>query len=229
MNPERKHFLKSLLIPLLFVLLLWLIKALETLANIRLSNLGIFPQQLAGLPGIITSPLIHGDLNHLYSNSVPLLALGTGSIYFFRKHAYYIFFIVYFLTGAFVWLWARPVWHIGASGIIYALASFLLFSGVMRRFPAMLAVSLLVIFLYGGMVWGLLPVQPGVSWESHLAGAVSGFFAAILFRNKGPKLKPYDWEKEEQNENAGQEENQVWNLETYNVPPPVKRDFEDNI
>lgn len=202
-----------------------MIKGIEILAHVSFSNLGIFPHTIQGLLGIITAPLIHGDLNHLYSNSVPLLALGTGSIYFFRKHALYIFLIIYLLTGLLVWLLARPVWHIGASGIIYGLAAFLLFSGVMRRFPAMLAVSLLVIFLYGGMVWGLLPVQPGVSWESHLAGAVAGFLSAIIFRNKGPKLKPYDWEKEDDKSN--QQESRDWDLNSYNIPPPIKSEFED--
>jgi hypothetical protein len=133
--------------------------------------------------GIITGPLVHGDLMHLLSNSFPLILLGIGIMYFYNKIAREVFLWIYFTTGIWVWIVARDAYHIGASGLVYGLVAFLLFSGLFRRDARSIAISLVVIFLYSGMVAGILPTSSSISWESHLLGAFAGIFCAFYFRN----------------------------------------------
>jgi membrane associated rhomboid family serine protease len=159
-------------------------------------KLGILPRNISGLIGILTSPFIHGGFSHLISNTAPLVLTGLGIFYFYPKSAYKVFVIVYLGTGILVWLLARGVYHIGASGIIYGFVSFLFFSGIFRKDSRSIALALVVIFLYGGLIWGVLPVEKGVSWESHLFGAVVGAISAFIFR-KVDMPKRYDWEDEE--------------------------------
>lgn len=182
--------------PLIFPLLLWIIHIISKLINIYPYKLGVYPRHLSGVIGIITSPLIHSTYSHLISNSVPLAVMGLGIFYFYPKAAYRVFTFVYFCTGLLVWLFAREVYHIGASGIVYAFVSYLFFSGIFRRDNKSITLSLIVIFLYGGLVWGVLPGIEGISWESHLFGAITGIIAAFIFRNYDP-IKHYDWEDEE--------------------------------
>ncbi len=151
---------------------------------------------LADLIGIFTSPLIHGGFSHLISNTAPLIFMGLGIFYFYPKAAYKVFAIIYFGTGILVWIFAREVYHIGASGIIYGFVSFLFFSGIFRKDNRSIALALIVVFLYGGLIWGVLPVEKGVSWESHLFGGIVGILAAFIFRKVDPPKK-YEWEDEE--------------------------------
>ena len=195
---EKIKFTHSLVVPTLFVLLLWLIKCLEFLFEFDLFFLGLYPRKILGLASIITAPLIHGSFTHLLSNTFPLIILGGGMLYFYRKVAYEVFFWIYILVGLWVWMAARPVYHIGASGLIYGFASFLFFSGVFRRDRRSMAISLLIIFIYGGMIWGILPLREGISWESHLAGGIAGILCAFYFR-KVVMPKEYDWEEEDEN------------------------------
>ncbi len=183
-------------IPLTFPISLWLIHIVSSLLKIYPYKLGVLPRSLSGLIGIITSPLIHSNFSHLISNTIPLLIMGFGIFYFYPKAAYKVFAFVYFCTGIFVWLFAREVYHIGASGIVYAFVSYLFFSGIFRRDNKSITLSLIVVFLYGGLVWGVLPGMEGISWESHLFGAIAGFIAAFIFRKSDP-IKHYDWENEE--------------------------------
>jgi len=193
----RKKFFLSLIIPVTFVFLMWLVKIVEILFEIDLSDLGIYPRSLKGLPGIIVSPLIHNDFTHLLNNSLPLLLLSIALFYFYSDIAIKISSITYILTGLLVWMWGREAWHIGASGLVYGLASFLFFSGLIRRYFRLIALSLLVVFLYGEMVWGLFPgIYKNISWESHMLGFFSGILLAVWYRKEGPQKPVYEWMEE---------------------------------
>ncbi len=163
-----------------------------------LNRFGVIPLSWEGLVGIIASPLLHGDMNHLMSNSIPLLALGAGLYYFYPKIATRVVIIAWISSGIALWIIGRPSIHIGASGLVYALAGFIFLSGLLRKQPNLLALSLLVIFLYGGLFWGLLPVEEKISWEAHLTGLSSGFALAINYRHLGPRQKKYSWDLEEE-------------------------------
>jgi membrane associated rhomboid family serine protease len=190
----RKKLFLSIIIPGTFVFLLWLVKISEVLFETDLSFLGIYPLQLKGLPGILFSPLIHENFKHLISNSIPLLLLGTGLFYFYSDVALKVSGWIYLLTGLFVWIGARDAWHIGASGIVYGLASFLFFSGIIRKYFRLVALSLLVVFLYGSMIWGMVPeLYKNVSWESHILGFVAGIIMAIVYRKEGPQNPVIEW------------------------------------
>jgi len=179
--------------PFIFVVLLWLVKIYEIVFNLDLHFFGIFPLKISGLLGILTSPLVHSGFKHLISNTGPLFILFSAVIYFYRNIALRIFVLTYLLTGFLVWLGAREAYHIGASGLIYGFAAFLFTSGILRNDIRLSVVSLLVVFLYGGMIWGILPLKPQVSWESHLLGLVVGLALAIIYRKEQIVKKSYDW------------------------------------
>jgi len=193
---ERKRNISNLLTPLLFPIALWIVHLLSLLFSEDLSRLGLLPRNLLGLLGIFTSPLIHADFSHLISNTIPLIVLGYIIFYFYPKVSYMLFIFIYFFTGLLVWIFARQVFHIGASGIVYGFVSFLFFSGIFRKDNTSIALALVITFLYGGLVWGMIPGWKGISWESHLFGAITGLIAAYLFRKIDPPTKKYDWEDE---------------------------------
>jgi membrane associated rhomboid family serine protease len=160
---------------------------------------GIYPRRLFGLKGVLTSPLFHGGWRHLMSNSAPLLAMITVLYAFYRRVATPAFIAIYLLTGLAVWLFARPVWHVGASGVVYGLVSFVFWSGVFRRSLKSIVLALIVVMIYTPMFAGILPNQEGISWESHLLGGIVGILVAWWFRSNLEKeeLKPvYDWEED---------------------------------
>lgn len=193
---KKKLNLNKLLIPLLLPAVLWAVHLLSLIFNEDLTKLGLLPRNLVGLLGIITSPLIHADFSHLVSNTIPLIILGWIIFTFYPKVSYLLFPFIYLLTGLLVWIFARQVFHIGASGIVYGFVSFLFFSGIFRRDNKSIALALVITFLYGGLVWGMIPGWKGISWESHLFGAITGLIAAYLFRKIDPPKKKYDWEDE---------------------------------
>ncbi|MUP16767.1 rhomboid family intramembrane serine protease [Ancylomarina euxinus] len=158
---------QSLIFPVAFVSLIWLIKTLEWGLDLDFYQLGIFPLQSKGLLGIITSPLIHSDFEHLIANTIPIFALSWGIFYFYRPLAFRIVLYCLFTTNILLWLGGREAWHIGASGLVYAFASFLFFSGLFRNYYKLIAISFVVAFLYGGLFWGIFPVLKDVSWEGH--------------------------------------------------------------
>src|SRR5450759_4675491 len=202
----RKKLLLSMIIPGIFVFLMWLVKIIEVLFEIDLSRFGIYPLTAKGLPGILFSPFIHADFNHLFNNSLPLFFLSVALFYFYSEVALKVFIWTFFLTGLLVWIAGREAWHIGASGLLYGLASFLFFSGIIRRYFRLIALSLLIVFLYGSMVWGLFPdIYRNVSWESHMLGFFSGVVLAVGYRNQGPQRPVYDWMEEEDAENNEEE------------------------
>ena len=193
---EHKQDFSKFLIPLAFPVMLWIIHLTTLALNLNLNRMGVLPRNLTGLIGIITSPLIHADYSHLISNTFPLVILGWIIFYFYRRVSYILFAFIYLVTGLLVWTFARQVYHIGASGVVYGFVSFLFFSGIFRRDNKSIALALVITFLYGGLVWGMIPGWKDISWESHLFGAVTGLIAAYIFRNVDPPKKKYDWEDE---------------------------------
>jgi membrane associated rhomboid family serine protease len=196
MDLAVKRFYISLVFPVLFVIVIWLIFILDQSLELELHFNGLFPRKLSGLKGIAFFPLIHGSLKHLIANTFPLLVLGTGIFYFYRGLAVRVFLISYFVTGIAMWIFARPSYHIGASGLIYSLAGFLFLSGVLRRHIGLMAVSLIIVFQYGSLVWGIFPLEEQVSWEGHLLGLVVGSGLAIMYRKLGPQRISLPWERE---------------------------------
>jgi membrane associated rhomboid family serine protease len=168
------------------------------------TGLGIYPRQLGNLHGIITAPLVHGDINHLYANTIPVLVLGLGLFYFYRPLGLKIFILIYLLSGVMLWIGGRPGYHIGASGLIYGMAAFLFFSGIIRRYVPLMAISLLIAFLYGSLIWGIFPLDMRTSWEGHFFGAITGLGLSIVYRKYGPQRKKYEWEIEEELEEMGE-------------------------
>lgn len=193
---EKKHFYHSLVFPGFFLFLIWFFKFIEYGFETDLSFLGVLPRHWTGLIGIFTSPLVHADIKHLFDNSIPTFFLSLAIFYFYRAVAYKVFFIIYLSTGALVWAFAREAYHIGASGLIYGFASFLFVSGIIRSNRSLLAISLLVVFLYGSLVWGLFPYDYQISWESHLMGAITGVATGIVFRKEGPDSDFEMWVRE---------------------------------
>jgi membrane associated rhomboid family serine protease len=209
----RKKLLLSMIIPGIFVFIMWLVKIIEVLFNIDLYQYGIYPLTAKGLEGIIFSPFIHANFNHLFSNTLPLFFLSVALFYFYSEVALKVFIWTFFITGFLVWVAGREAYHIGASGLVYGLASFLFFSGIIRRYFRLIALSLLIVFLYGSMVWGLFPgVYKDVSWESHMLGFFSGVLLAVIYRKQGPQVPVYEWLEEEEEEGGmgrtGEEENE---------------------
>jgi len=198
MISEKRKFIHSLIFPSLFLLIIWLIKSYEHFLNINISFLGIYPLKLYGLLGIITSPFIHGDFNHLISNSLPVFILSVAIFYFYRGVAFKVISIIWISTGILVWFIGRPSFHIGASGLVYGFASFVFFSGLLRKDNGLLALSLFVSFIYGSLIWGAFPTDIRISWEAHQMGLISGIVMAIVYRNKGQVKTKYSWEVEEE-------------------------------
>ena len=202
---EKQKILKSIFFPFIFIGVLWSVKFFETFYNISFIQFGLYPRTWEGLIGIFTCPLIHSSYEHLFSNSVPLLVLGTMTFYFYRPIAFSVFFWVYLMSG--IWLWAagRDAYHIGASGLVYGFASFLFFSGIFRKERTLMVLSLLVVFLYGSLVWGIFPIYKQISWEAHLLGSLAGFITAFYYRKEGPQAKKFEWEDEKNEPETGDE------------------------
>jgi len=165
-----------------FILVLWIIKSIEWFKEVDLGFYGILPRSVKGSIGIITGPLIHGDVIHLMSNTIPLIILGVGLFYFYHKIALEVFIWIYLASGFWVWIVGRQAYHIGSSGLVYGLVMFIFWGGILRRNPRSLAISMIIFFLYGGMIYGLFPVDESVSWESHIMGSVAGIFLAFYFK-----------------------------------------------
>lgn len=181
--------------PLLFVLLIWIVFWFEIRFGFDFNYLGVRPGEIKGLRGILFSPFIHSDIKHLFNNTIPLFVLSMSLFYFYKDVSWKILFYGILLTGLLTWIIGRPANHIGASGVIYLLASFLFFKGVFSKYYRLIALSLIVVFMYGGMVWFVVPVDPGISWEGHLSGLAVGLLFAVIFKQKILKRPKFEWEK----------------------------------
>ena len=182
-----------------FALLLWAVKIVEYIGGFDLVPFGIYPRQLSGLGGVLCAPFIHGSFAHLFANTAPIIVIGTMLLYGYPRAARVLLPVVYLGGGFAVWLFAREAYHIGASGIAFGMLFFVLTIGLLRWERRAIALALVVILLYGGMVWGVLPTLPEISFESHLSGAVIGIVLAFLLRHLDPEppRKQYSWEQEE--------------------------------
>ncbi|WBL21877.1 rhomboid family intramembrane serine protease [Zunongwangia sp. HRR-M8] len=186
--------------PLAFVLIIWIVFWAEVRFGFSLNHLGVFPRTLVGLRGVLFSPFIHSGIKHLFNNTIPLLVLSMALFYFYRSIRWKVLGYGFFLTGIVTWLIARPAFHIGASGIIYLLASFLFFKGIFSKHYRLVALSLIVVFLYGGLLWYVTPIDPEISWEGHLSGLIVGLIFAFTFKKDIAISPKYRWEQEDYDE-----------------------------
>lgn len=184
-----------------FIALLWCIKLFELLSGIDLYHFGILPRQNQGLLGIATGPLIHGSWEHLLGNSLPTLILGTLVLYGYPKSRWWAISGIWLMSGALVWLFARDSFHFGASGLTHGLFFYLFIGGILRRDRRSAALLMIAFYMYGGMIISIFPSDPGISFESHLFGALSGGVLAYFFRHWDQKTqgKRYSWQN-----NAGE-------------------------
>ncbi len=202
---DRRRLRRAFVIVLEFTALLWLVKLAELIFGWDFSTFGVYPRHWIGLRGILLAPLIHGSVGHLAANSGSVIVLGMALLYGYPKAARAAVPGLYFGSGLGVWLFAREAYHIGASGVSFGMLSFIFTMGVLRWDRRAIALSLLVFFLYGGMLWGILPTSPGISFESHLSGAVVGIVLAFLLKDRDPPppQKHYSWEDEEDDDWIG--------------------------
>lgn len=199
LDVDRMRLRRAFWAALAFAALLWLVEIADTLLALDLVRYGVFPRRLTGLQGILWAPLIHGSVSHLFSNTGPLILLGAALLYGYPRSSKIVLPVIYAGSGLAVWLLARSSYHIGASGLVFGVLFFILTIGVLRWDRRAIMISLLAFFLYGGMIWGVLPFDPRVSFESHLAGGVIGILLAFRLKSLDPPPpeKSYSWEDEE--------------------------------
>jgi membrane associated rhomboid family serine protease len=199
---ERRKFFGSLVIPLIIVALMWLVKVVEVSLGVDFGRYGVAPHTLRGLLGIFTLPFLHGSWEHLLSNTVPILVLGTALYYCYPSLANRVLLITYLASGLLTWCIGNPAsTHIGASAIVYGLNLFLIFSGFIRGNRLLIVISLIMVFLYGSFIWGMIPslaIPQNISWEGHLSGAIIGVLLAVFLRKEGPQKEVYHWEEDEE-------------------------------
>ncbi|MDX1470830.1 MAG: rhomboid family intramembrane serine protease, partial [Flavobacteriaceae bacterium] len=200
---QQSHFKYStgvIAYPLAFVLIIWFVFWVQVRFFYSIKSFGIYPRTLEGLQGILFSPFIHSDIEHLYHNTFPLLILSMALFYFYRKISWKVLFYGILLSGLITWLIGRPANHIGASSVIYVLASVIFFKGVFDKNYRLIALSFLVVFLYGSMIWYLFPIKDEISWEGHLGGFIAGFVFSLIFRKSIAKPERYKWQDPDYNE-----------------------------
>ncbi len=203
MEQHQKRILSSLRLPFQFVVLIWAVHFFQVVTATDFGSYGLFPREFFGLRGIVFAPLIHDDLRHLISNSAPIFLLAVMIMYFYRRVAVRSMLMIYLLTGVAVWLFGRRVFHIGASGVVYGLVSFVFWTGIFRRSLKSIILALIVTFLYSGYFLGILPNQEGISWESHLLGGLVGIFTAYWYKEEieaDEHKEPPAWENEAENQ-----------------------------
>jgi len=199
---ERKKFLGSLVIPLIIVTIMWVVKTIEWSFGIYLGRFGITPHTARGLIGIFTLPFLHGNWEHLLSNTIPIIVLGTALYYCYPSLANRVMLITYLGSGLLTWCIGDPsTTHIGASALVYGLNLFLITSGFIRGNRMLIVISLIMVFLYGSLIWGMIPslaIPQNISWEGHLSGALIGILLAIFLRKEGPQKEVYHWEEDDE-------------------------------
>lgn len=184
------------LVPAIILIIMWFIFFFENSFNVDLTSHGILPRTVSGLQGVIFSPFLHGSLNHIANNSIPLFILTTALIYFYRDISLKVLFYGILLSGLITWVIGRESYHLGASSLIYVLVSFIFFKGMMTQYYRLMALSMAVVLFYGGMIWYVFPdIDKTISWEGHLAGLITGFFFAAYYKTPDyKKAIQYNWE-----------------------------------
>ncbi|MFH6602264.1 rhomboid family intramembrane serine protease [Maribacter algicola] len=198
---SEKHYFRFsnsvLIAPLAAVLLIWIVFWVELRFRVNFNALGIEPRTFSGLKGVVLSPFIHGSLAHLYNNTIPLAILLASLFYFYREIALKVLVWGILISGLITWAIGRPSFHIGASGVIYLLASFIFFKGIFTKYYRLVALSMMVVFIYGSLLWYIFPVKDEISWEGHLGGFIAGIILAFFMKAKIPIGKKFDWERED--------------------------------
>lgn len=200
---EQNYFRFSnsvIVAPLLAVISIWTVYWIELRFQMNLNDYGVNPRTFEGLRGVFFSPFIHGSLDHLYNNTIPLGVLLASLFYFYRKVAVKTLLIGILLSGLITWCIGRPSYHIGASGVIYFLASFIFFKGIFTKYYRLVALSLMVVFVYGSLLWYIFPIKDGISWEGHLGGFLMGLLLAFLLKSPVPLAKKFAWERADYDE-----------------------------
>lgn len=204
---EKNKIINAIFYPILFVILIGLIHLIQFVFSLDFYWLGIYPQEFSSIGGIVSSVFIHGNFNHLFNNAIPLLILGSALFYFYKPIALKIVIWIVLMGGFWTWIMARPSYHIGASGLIYGLFSFLLLSGFIRLNKQLISLSFFVVIVYGSMVWGIFPVKLNISYEAHFWGFVSGIILAIFYRKQGLQKEIFVWDEEEESD---EKQNEYW-------------------
>ncbi len=179
-----ENFKKNYISLLYLISFIWLVFLIDLLIPFNLNSWGILPREISGLRGIICSPFLHVNLQHIISNTVPILIFGMLVIWYYRKNAFKVFAFSILISGSLVWVFARKSLHIGASSLIYALFTFLIFAGIYQRKIGGIIISIIVGVMYSGLIWGVLPTQTYISWEGHLSGAIAGFILSRILYKK---------------------------------------------
>lgn len=234
---EKKHLFYSAFVPVCVVVAMWLTYIVDTSFQLNLSRYGIMARTIEGLVGVITMPLLHGNWEHLLSNTVPVLVLGTALYYFYGTIANRVMWLTWLLSGFLTWCIADEGLHVGASALIYGLNLFLIVSGLIRGNSRLLAISFIMIFLYGSFMWGVFPsfTEPlQISWQGHLAGLLTGCMLAFLYRKDGPQKEEHHWEEEDNDDdddndndqdNDSDDDNNSTEPPYWDVPQPDKEDL----
>ncbi len=204
---DRIRLRRSFFAAVGFTTTLWIIKLLELMLHLDLFRYGIYPFRSDGLTGIFLAPLIHGSLYHLFTNSGPLIILGTAMLYAYPRSARIALPVIYLGSGLGVWLFGRHAYHFGASGLTFGVMFYILSLGILRWDARTIALSMVVFLLYGSMIWGIFPTDPSVSFEAHLSGAVTGIAMAVTLKNLDPRPhKSYSWEESPEGVQIGDDE-----------------------
>lgn len=209
----KKSNILAIFMPAMFLtLIMWITFFFDNYFSLNLWQYGLFPRTLSGLMGVITMPFLHGDIGHIINNTLPLIVLVTFLYYFYSDFFIRVFLLIWSISGIWTWVFARPSYHIGASAIIYGLAAFIFFAGIFIKEKKHAAISMLIVFLYGSIVWGIFPIDIQTSWEGHLTGFAAGIILAIFFRKelKTKYLKPDPFIEDEEDDDEDDDPDAYW-------------------
>ena len=198
-SAEKRQIYTAILIPCIIGILMILSFVMEKGMDWDFHTAGIYPRRIESVWGIFTLIFVHANWTHLVNNVVSFVVLCSFLYFFYSQLASRVLLISYIVSGLILWVIGRDSWHIGASGLIYALAFFLFFSGIIRRHVPLIAIALIVALIYGNMIWHILPweIHDPISWEGHLAGGLVGVFLSIFYRKIGPQKTVKIWDEED--------------------------------